>query len=124
MPDKGRLKLRLTDAYGKFLGEKVDVFLRHMQLNEPLKASHTAASAFAVAGLRREPPGLYHVEIDRPPNLPVGKSDRVREGGDTTLEAVGPEAAKKLKEVPSPAYKKLSEDARALLKNSDKVFSV
>ncbi|HEV2762165.1 MAG TPA: hypothetical protein VGV38_04145 [Pyrinomonadaceae bacterium] len=123
MPDKGKLKLRLTDVYGKFLGEKVDVFLRHMQLNETLKASHTATSAFAVAGLRREPQGLYRVDIDPPSYLSVSQFVRVKSSGDTPLEVVFPVDAKKVKDVTFPAYKKLSEDARALLKNSDKVFS-
>ena len=123
MAEKGKLKLELVDVYGKFLGERVDVFLRHMQLNETLKASHTASSAFAVTGLRREPQGLYRVDIDPPSYLAVGRFIRIKSSGDTPLSVVFPVDVKKIKGVVFPPYKSLPGDARTLLKNSDKVFA-
>jgi hypothetical protein len=61
-----RLQLELLDVYGKFLGEKVDIILRHQVLSEIKKASVTVTGKVDITGLRGTPQGLYKIDIDPP----------------------------------------------------------
>ena len=50
-----KLQLELLNVYGKFLGEKVDVILRHQVLSEIKKASVNATNKVDITGLRGAP---------------------------------------------------------------------
>lgn len=123
MAETGKLQLELVNVYGKFLGEKVDVLLRHQVLSETLKASQTASTKFIITGLHGAPQGLYRIEIDPPSYLPTNQFVNIKASGITSLRVVFPIDLKKVKDVVFPKYNKLPDDARSLMKKSDKVFS-
>lgn len=123
MAESGKLQLELVNVYGKFLGEKVDVMLRHQVLSETLKASQTASGKFTITGLRGAPQGLYRMEIDPPSYLPTNQFVNIKASGLTPLQVEFPVDANKVKEVVFPKYIKLPDDGRSLMKRSDKVLS-
>ena len=85
MAESGKLQLRLVNAEGKFLGEKVDILLRNMILSGTKKASVTASKTVTVAGLSGVPKGNYRVEIDPPSYLSVTQFVTVKSSGTTEL---------------------------------------
>jgi len=120
-----RLQLELLNVYGKFLGEKVDVILRHQVLNETVKASVNATNKIQITGLRGAPQGLYRIEIDPPSYQYVSQFVPMKASGITPLSLTFPIDPGKVKRVNFPAFasKLVSDDLRTLLENSDKVFS-
>jgi len=120
-----RLQLELLNVYGKFLGEKVDVILRHQVLNEIVKASVNATNKIQITGLRGAPQGLYRIEIDPPSYQYVSQFVPMKASGITPLSLTFPIDPGKVKKVNFPAFasKLVSDDLRTLLENSDKVFS-
>jgi len=120
-----KLQLELLNVYGKFLGEKVDVILRHQVLNETVKASVTATNKIQITGLRGAPQGLYRIEIDPPSYQYVSQFVPMKASGITPLSLTFPIDPGKVKKVNFPAFasKLVSDDLRTLLENSDKVFS-
>jgi len=120
-----RLQLELLNVYGKFLGEKVDVILRHQVLNETVKASVNATNKIQITGLRGAPQGLYRIEIDPPSYQYVSQFVPMKASGITPLSLTFPIDPGKVKKVNFPAFasKLVSDDLRTLLENSDKVFS-
>jgi hypothetical protein len=120
-----RLQLELLDVYGKFLGEKVDVILRHQVLSEIKKASVTVTGKIDITGLRGAPQGLYKIDIDPPSYQYISQFLNMKASGITSLSHTFPIDPGKVKKVNFPAFtsKPVSAELRTLLENSDKVFS-
>jgi len=120
-----KLQLELLNVYGKFLGEKVDVILRHQVLSEVVKASVNVTTKVNITGLRGTPQGLYRIDIDPPSYQYVSQFINMKASGITPLSLTFPIDPAKVKKVDFPAFssKLVSEDLRTLLENSDKVFS-
>jgi len=123
MAENGKLELELLNVYGQFLGEKVDVLLRHQVLSQRVKASHKAAAKFIVPKLHGDPQGLYRVDIDPPSYLPVSQFINLKASGATPLRVLFPIDAKKVKAVTFPKLNGLSDGAQTLLNRSDKVLA-
>ena len=123
MAENARLQLELRDVYGKFLGEKVDIILRHQVLSEVKKASPNVTSKVEITGLRGAPQGLYKIEIDPPSYQYVSQFVNMKASGITPLSLTFPIDPGKVKKVNFHAYTKLAKDLRILLDNSDKVLS-
>ena len=66
------LRVSLTDVYGKYLNEKVDIMLRHLTLSDRVKVSADASAPIRVKGLRGQPQGLYRYWVDAPSYRPIG----------------------------------------------------
>ncbi|AMY09209.1 hypothetical protein LuPra_02422 [Luteitalea pratensis] len=67
MDHTGRLELKLVDVDGHSLTERVDVGLRHHVLDDQRTASGVDATrVIAINDLRREPQGLYVLEVRAP----------------------------------------------------------
>ena len=123
MAENARLQLELRDVYGKFLGEKVDIILRHQVLSEVKKASPTVTSKVEITGLRGAPQGLYRIEIDPPSYQYVSQFVNMKASGITSRSITFPIDPGKVKKVNFPAFAKLANDLRSVLDNSDKVLS-
>jgi hypothetical protein len=123
MASEVKLQLELLNVYGKFLGEKVDVILRHQVLSETNKASLNATGKVQITGLRGSPQGLYRIEVDPPSYQYVSQFINMKASGITPLSLTFPIDPGKVKKVNFPSYQKLSDDLRTVLENSDKVLS-
>ncbi len=123
MDKSGKLRLALLDVYGNFLGEKVDVILRHQTLNETVKVSVSATKKIDVINLRGAPQGLYRIEIDPPSYLAVNRFVNLKASGFTDMTVNLPIDFKKVKKIKFPNYPDLAGDLQNLLENSLKVFS-
>ena len=118
-----RLELELKNVDGKFLGEKVDVILRHQVLSEVKKASINATAVRSIRGLRGAPQGLYRIEVDPPSYQYLSQFINMRSSGTTSLSLTFPIDPGKVKRVDFLPFAKLSDELRGLLERSDKVFS-
>jgi hypothetical protein len=123
MPAEVKLRLALLNVYGKFLGEKADVILRHQVLSEIVKASLNAVGPVDITGLRGTPQGLYRIDIDPPSYQYVSQFINMKASGITQLSLTFPIDPGKVTKVNFPTYPKLADDLRTLLQNSDKVFT-
>jgi hypothetical protein len=123
MADNVKLQLELVNIYGKFLGEKVDIILRHQVLSEVVKASLNATTKVNITGLRGAPQGLYRIEVDPPSYQYVSQFINMKASGITPLAITFPIDPAKVKKVNFPAFSKLAAEVQTLLENSDKVFS-
>ena len=123
MADNARLQLELRDVYGKFLGEKVDIILRHKVLSEVKKASPTVTAKVEIAGLEGAPQGRYQMEIDPPSYQYVSEFVNMKASGITSRSITFPIDPGKVVKVNFQAFAKLTEDLRILLDRSDKVLS-
>lgn len=118
-----KLRLELLNVYGNFLGEKVDVILRHQVLSEIVKASLNAIGPVDITGLRGTPQGLYRIDVDPPSFQSVSQFINMKASGITPLSITFPIDPGKVKKVNFPTFAKLAADLQTLLENSDKVFS-
>ena len=123
MAENAKLRLELRDVYGKFLGEKVDIILRHQVLSEVMKASPNVTGKVDVTGLRGAPQGLYRMEIDPPSYQYISQFVNMKASGITSRSITFPIDPAKVKKVNFPAFAKLAQDLRTLLESSDKVLS-
>ena len=123
MAENAILQLELRDVYGKFLGEKVDIMLRHQVLSEVKKASVNVTAKVKISGLRGAPQGLYKMEIDPPSYQDVSEFVNMKASGVTSRSITFPIDPGKVKSVNFQAYTKLSRDLKDLLERSDKVLS-
>ncbi|HZO52714.1 MAG TPA: hypothetical protein VFB63_08355 [Bryobacteraceae bacterium] len=122
MADDVKLRLELLDVYGKRLGEKVDIDLRHQTLAEhKVVRGVDASKKIAVSGLKGAPQGLYRMEVDPPAYLPVGQFVSMKASGFTDVTVTLPIDPKKVVSVNFPKYKDL--DFQPMLEASDKVLS-
>jgi len=123
MDRDGTLRLDLLDVYGKRLGEKVDVDLRHRTLSDnQLVRAVSASKRVLIKGLLGVPQGLYRVEVDPPSYLPVSYFVNLKASGITDLKIVFPIDPKKVKEVTFPEYQALPKDAQRILEDSDELL--
>ncbi len=123
MAENARLQLELRDVYGKFLGQKVDIILRHQVLSKVEKASLTVTSKIEINGLHGAPQGLYRMEIDPPAYQYVSQFVNMKASGITSRSITFPIDPGKVKKVNFPTFAKLAEGLRTLLENSDRVLS-
>ena len=123
MSDNARLQLELRDVYGKFLGEKVDIILRHQVLSEVKKASPNVTAKVEIAGLQGAPQGRYQMEIDPPSYQYISEFVNMKASGITSRSITFPIDPGKVVKVNFQAFAKLTEDLRILLDKSDKVLS-
>jgi hypothetical protein len=121
MPDDIKLRLDLVDVYGKRLGERVDIDLRHQMLSDhKVVRSVDASKKIIVSNLLGAPQGLYRVEIDPPAYLPVSQFVDMKASGFTDLEVTFPVDPKK---VVSTTFRPFADlDFQPLLEASDKVL--
>jgi len=120
--ENGKLQLKMVNAEGQFLGEKVDILLRNMILSGTKKASVTASKTVTVAGLSGFPKGNYRLEIDPPSYMSVNQFVTVKASGTTELGVVFPVDPKKVKSVSFPKFGALTDEARKLLNDSGRVL--
>jgi hypothetical protein len=123
MADNARLQLELRNVSGKFLGEKVDIILRHQVLSEVQKASVNVNGKVEITGLHGAPQGLYRIEIDPPSYQYVSQFVNMKASGITSVEIAFPIDPSKVKEVKFPAFGKIAKEVRTILESSDKVLS-
>src|ERR1041385_4135835 len=117
------LRLDLVDVYGKALGEKVDIILRHQVLSEVLKTTGNAAQPINIKGLQGAPQGLYRIEIDPPSYQYVSQFINMKASGITSRSMSFPIDPNKVKKVNFPNYSKVAEGIRSVLEDSDDVLS-
>lgn len=118
-----KLQLELKNVSGKFLGEKVDIILRHQVLSEVQKASVNIAGKVEVKGLRGFPQGRYKIEIDPPSYQYISEFVNLKASGTTSASFTFPIDPGKVKSVTFQAYSKLFTDLQTVLENSDQVLS-
>lgn len=118
-----KLQLELVNVYGKYLGEKVDVILRHQVLSQVLKASVSATTKVNITGLHGAPQGLYRIEVDPPSYQYISQFINMKASGITPLSLTFPIDPAKVKKVNFQAYSKLAADLKTVLENSDKVLA-
>lgn len=119
---KGRLRLKLTDVYGQYLSELVDIYFYHQTLSEKVAARAVDASKpVVVSGLRTAPQGLYRVFIDPPSFLPVHVFLNVGAGPVTERALVFPVDPQKVTAVEFPKWEQI-DYAHRLLEASNRVL--
>ena len=123
MADNARLQLELKDVYGKFLGEKVDIILRHQVLSEIRKESPNVTSKVEIPGLHGAPQGRYKIDIDPPSYQDVSQFINMKASGITSRSITFPIDPAKVAGVNFPAHAKLTDGLRGVLENSDQVLS-
>jgi len=116
-----KLQLELRNVAGKFLGEKVDIILRHQVLNEVKKASVNVTSKVEILGLRGFPEGRYRIDIDPPSYQYISQFLNMKASGTTSASFVFPIDPEKVKSVNFPAFTKLVDDLKTVLNSSDQV---
>jgi hypothetical protein len=123
MADNARLQLDLRDVYGKFLGEKVDIILRHQVLSEVKKASPNVTAKVEITGLQGAPQGRYKMDIDPPSYQYVSEFVNMKASGITSRSITFPIDPGKVVKVNFQAFTKVTEDLQVVLDNSDQVLS-
>lgn len=118
-----KLALELRNVSGKFLGEKVDILLRHQVLSEVKKASVNVTGKVEITGLHGAPQGLYRLEIDPPSYQYISQFVNMKASGTTSASFVFPIDPGKVKRVIFQAYSKLASELQTVLENSDQVLS-
>jgi hypothetical protein len=94
-----KLQLDLRNVAGKFLGEKVDIILRHQVLSEVKKASVNVTGKVEISGLHGAPQGLYRLEIDPPSYQYISQFVNMKARGTTSASFVFPIDPGKVKSV-------------------------
>ncbi|HEX5874824.1 MAG TPA: hypothetical protein VFY60_09270 [Pyrinomonadaceae bacterium] len=118
-----KLQLDLRNVSGKFLGEKVDIILRHQVLSEVKKASVNVSGKVQITGLRGAPQGLYRIEIDPPSYQYISQFVSMKASGITSASFLFPIDPGKVTSVVFQAYAKILSELRTVLDNSDDVLS-
>ena len=86
MAQTGKLKLDLVDVFGHRLKEKVDIFMRNLQLDhKPVLRSVDASKIINLSGLHTGSQGIYQISIDPPSYHPVGRFVTVQTSGVTEI---------------------------------------
>lgn len=117
------LRLELLNVYGKFLGETVDIILRHQIRNQVSRNRVSAAKKIDIKGLDGAPQGRYRIEIDPPSYQYLGRSNvNLNASGITPFTFTFPIDPDKVTKVNFKAYPKLLDEQRTLMDRSDKVL--
>lgn len=122
MPAPVKLRLELTDVYGKPLREQLDVILRHLDLNEVSRQRVPGAARVDISGLRGAPLGRYRLDIDPPSFQYVSLFVNLKASGTTTVRLSFPVDPDKVVRVNFPRYTALASDLKRLLENSANVL--
>jgi hypothetical protein len=123
MPDNVKLRLNLTNVYGRPLGEQVDVMLRNLDLNDVTRNRVDASAKVDITGLRGAPQGRYRADIDPPSYQYVSLFFNMKASGVTPLDLTFPVDPDKVTRVNFPSYSRLQDDLRRLFENSHNVLS-
>jgi hypothetical protein len=123
MARDGRLRLRVVDAYGEFIQEKVEVTLRNQALSDQVRLTELDVSREVVIGNLLGPPNnLYLTEIVAPSYRPVRRFLSTDGRAGQVRQIRLPIDARKVVRVDFPAYGELGEATRALLERSGAVL--
>ena len=121
MDHTGRLELALVDVDGQSLTEPVDVVLRHHVLGEQRAARDVDATrTIAIDGLRREPQGLYVLEVRAHSYRPLRRFVSIPASGakrETVMLPIRPDRARAF----FPAFDGLDARVQGILDRSDAV---
>jgi hypothetical protein len=121
MAETGRLELEIVDVNGNRLSEPVSIELRHRILNEQRKAANVDPSqVIAIDGLRREPQGLYILQLSAASYHPVARFVTIPASGSKREVVTLPIRADRARAV-FPAYDALDERVRGVLERSTAV---
>lgn len=121
MPDNGRLELDIVDVNGFRLTEPVTVNLRHRTFQEHRRASNVDAShTIAIGELRREPQGLYILEVSAPSYRPVQRFVTIPSSGAKRETVTLPIRAERAKAV-FPSFDELDDRLKGILSRSTRV---
>ena len=125
MADNVKLRLSLTDVYGKPLKEKVDVMLRSLDLSDVTRNTIDPSTKVDIAGLHGAPQGRYRIDIDPPSYQMVTLlSFNMKASGITPLDLSFPIDPDKVTKVKFPAFAKLPADLRRVLEASSNVLGL
>jgi hypothetical protein len=118
------LRLDLFDVYGKRVGGRADVRLRHQVLaHSPVFNGLDASKRILIKDLFPSPQGLYMIEIDPAAYLPVSHFVTIKASGITDIQVTVPVDPRKVVSVDFPPYAKLPAEMRIILERSDKILS-
>lgn len=121
MSDDGRLELEFVDVYGARLNEPVDILLRHRVLRDERRAARVDASRpVAVTNLRREPQGLYSLQVNAPSYQTVARFVTVPASGTAREVVTLPIRAERARGI-FPSYDRLDDRVRGVLERSHEV---
>jgi hypothetical protein len=120
----GQLRIDLFDVYGKRIGGRADVRLRHQVLSHsPVFNGLDASKRILIKDLFASPQGLYMIDIDPAAFLPVKHFVTIKSEGITDLSVTVPIDPKKVKSVDFPAFAKLPTELQTILERSDRVLT-
>jgi len=123
MADTPTLRLTLEDVHGKRLTERVDIRLRHQALAEQkLIKGADASRRIRIVGLRGSPMGVYRLDVDPRSFLPMSQFVNVEAQGTTDVRACLAIDPDKVVRVEFPAYDRLPDTGRTLLRASPNVL--
>jgi hypothetical protein len=121
MADTGRLELDVLDVSGIRLTEPVTLSLRHRTFQEQRRAADVDAShTIAIGELRREPQGLYILEISAPSYHTVQRFVTIPASGTRRETVVLPIRADRARGV-FPTYEELDDRLQGILTRSTRV---
>jgi hypothetical protein len=123
MADNVKLRLSLTDVYGKPLKEKVDVILRSLDLSNVTRNTIDSSTKVDLAGLHGAPQGRYRIEVDPPSYQLVTIFFNMKASGITPLGLTFPVDLDKITKVNFPLFPALPAELRRLLENSANVLA-
>jgi len=120
----GQLQLDIFDVYGKRVGGRADVRLRHQVLSHFAGFNGLDSSKrINIKELFREPQGRYKIDVYPTAHLPVSQFVNIKSGGPTKLELTVPVDPRKILDVEFTPYDKILDGLRTLLERSDKVLA-
>lgn len=123
MARDGRLRLRVVDAYGEFIREKVAITLRNQTLSDQVRLTGLDVSHEIVIGDLLGPPNnLYLIEITASSYRPVRRFLSADGNPAQVRQILLPVDAHKVERVDFPAFEELPEAARGLLGRSGRVL--
>jgi hypothetical protein len=121
MAETGRLELDIVDVNGIPLTEPVSVTLRHRTFQEQRRADKVAVGrTIAIGELRREPQGLYILEVSAPSYRPVQRFVTIPASGTKRETVTLPIRADRAKPL-FPSYDELDDRLKGILGRSNKV---
>ena len=121
MAETGRLELDILDVHGVHLTEPVTIALRHRTFQEQRRADKVDASrTIAISELRREPQGLYILEINAPSYRPVQRFVTIPASGTKRETIVLPIRADRARGG-FPSYDELDDRLQGILTRSKRV---
>jgi hypothetical protein len=112
------LTLQLVDVDGEFLGEKVDILLRHQTSGNAIKAQAVADNPITITDLLN---GVYSVQVHSPSYRPVGIFAMVGDGVSDPDALILPVDPIKVTGIDAPAFDTLLPDGQRILQASNAV---